>query len=116
MSKDVFIRLYVDAIHSGMIADMGAERWQTLCVLAAYMDEKGECHPSQDLIAHRLGVSRAAANRRIRNLRDYRWKGEPLIEVEKVRDQDRNVWANTRYKLRPISGFSIFKGSYVKSS
>lgn len=116
MSQDIFVRLYVDAIHSGMVADMGAERWQTLCVLAAYMDEKGECFPSQDLIAHRIGVSRAAANRRIRNLRDYRWNGQPIIEMRKVRDQERNVWANTVYRLRPNSGLSIFGESYVKSS
>ena len=116
MSKDVFIRLYVDAIHSGMIADMGAERWQTLCVLAAYMDEKGECHPSQDLLAHRLGVSRAAANRRIKNLRDYRWKGHPLIVARRVRNQDSMTWVNTVYRVNPISGLSIFRGSHVKPS
>lgn len=107
--SDVFLKMYVDAIHSGMIADMGAERWQTLCVLAAFMNEKGECYPSQDLIAQRLGVSREAANRRIKRLCDYRWKGQKIVEMRKRRDPATQTWSNSVYRILPHSYLSIFE-------
>lgn len=110
MSSEVYIKMYVDAIHSGMIADMGAERWQTLCVLAAFMNENGECYPSQDLIARRLGVSREAANRRIKRLYDYRWNGERLIEKRRIKSEKDKRFSKTIYRFRGPCPFSIFKG------
>ncbi|KFN01278.1 hypothetical protein DJ93_4811 [Bacillus clarus] len=58
----IFLKMYVDAVHSGLIADLGPERWTTLCVLASFMDEDGECYPTQDMIAKRLNISRESAN------------------------------------------------------
>jgi len=106
--SDVFLKMYVDAIHSGMIADMGAERWQTLCVLASFMNEKGECYPSQDVIAHRLGVSRATANARIQRLCKYRWNGKRLVEKKRVRGEC-GKWANIVYRITDACPLSIFK-------
>jgi hypothetical protein len=103
----IFYKTYVDAIHSGMIADMGAERWQTLCVLAAFMDENGECYPSQDMIAARLGVARETANRRIQSLLKYRWNGQKLVEARKRRDPGSKSWMNTVYTILPPSGLQF---------
>ncbi|MDT2248775.1 hypothetical protein P7H16_20245 [Paenibacillus larvae] len=33
----IFIKFYVEAVRSGMVADIGPERLQTLIVLASYM-------------------------------------------------------------------------------
>lgn len=82
--SQVFIRMYVDAIQSGMLADMGAERWHTLTVLACYMDENGVCFPSQSKLAKDLNMTREAVNRRIQALLNYRWKGKPILKVERV--------------------------------
>ncbi|MDQ0174462.1 helix-turn-helix domain-containing protein [Bacillus chungangensis] len=103
----IFVKMYVDAVHSGLIADMGAERWQTLCVLAAFMDADGNCFPSQELIANRLKVTRETANRRIRALCDYRWNGSPLVEKVRAR-QKGGIWENARYTIKPISNLGIF--------
>lgn len=104
----LFVKLYIDASRSGLIADIGAERWHTLSTLATFMDEKGECYPSQELLAHRLGVkTREAVNRRIKALCDYRWNGEPLVVKRRVRGK-RQVFANNVYRLTSVSPFKIF--------
>lgn len=104
----IFVKMYVEAVHSGLIGDMGPERWQTLCVIAAFMDEHGECYPTQFAIAERLKIARETANRRIKSLCDYRWKGRPVIQKVQSRDHDKQTWDNVRYTILPISGLAIF--------
>jgi len=106
----IFVKMYVDAVKSGLIADMGAERWQTLCVLASFMNEKGECYPTQEQIARALGISREAANRRIKSLCEYRWNDRPVVVKEQRRDVKTKRWENTRYTILPLSQLAIFKG------
>ncbi|MEH7246530.1 helix-turn-helix domain-containing protein [Neobacillus niacini] len=104
----IFVKMYVEAVHSGLIADMGPERWQTLCVIAAFMDEKGECYPTQYAIAERLNVARETANRRIKSLCEYRWQGRAVIEKIQSRDHEKQTWDNVRYTILPISGLKMF--------
>lgn len=105
----IFIRLYKEAMLSGLIAKLGAERWHTLCVVALHMNEKGECFPTQDYIAKGLGISRTAANRRIKSLVDFRWNDRPIVTAIKKRHKN-GTWENTRYTILPISQLAIFKG------
>ncbi|MEI2356120.1 helix-turn-helix domain-containing protein [Mesobacillus zeae] len=104
----IFVKMYVEAVHSGLIADLGPERWQTLCVIAAFMNDKGECYPTQYSIAQRLNVKRETANRRIKSLCEYRWQGRPLVEKVQARDHAKQTWDNVRYTILPISGLTIF--------
>lgn len=104
----IFLKMYVDAVHSGLIADMGPERWQTLCVIAAFMNERGECYPTQFAIAERLKVSRETANRRVKSLCEYRWGGRPVVVKVQSRDHAKQTWNNVRYTILPISGLAIF--------
>jgi len=104
----IFVKMYVDAVHSGLIADLGPERWQTLCVIAAFMDANGECYPTQFAIAERLNIRRETANRRIKALCDYRWQGRPVVQKVQSRDFEKQTWDNVRYTILPISGLEIF--------
>jgi hypothetical protein len=104
----IFVKMYVEAVHSGLIADLGPERWQTLCVIAAFMDKNGECFPTQYAIANRLKVARETANRRIKSLCDYRWEGRPLVRKVQSRDHEKQTWNNVRYTILPISGLAKF--------
>jgi hypothetical protein len=106
----IFVKMYVDAVKSGLIADMGAERWQTLCVLASFMNEKGECYPTQEQIARALGISREAANRRIKSLCEYRWNGQPLVTKVQERNPKNQRWLIVRYTILPLSQLAIFNG------
>ncbi|MGG0794378.1 helix-turn-helix domain-containing protein [Brevibacillus laterosporus] len=104
----IFFKTYVDdAIHSGLIGDMGAERWQTLCVLASFMDDRGVCYPSQDMIAKRLNVARETANRRIQSLLKYKWQGRALVTMHKHRDPTTQAWRNSVYTIYPITGLQF---------
>ena len=104
----IFVKMYVDAVKHGLLADMGDSNWRTLCVIASFMDEQGRCYPTQAQIAKGLGVSRQAASARIRKLLDYRWQGRPLVEAKKVRTE-KGTWDNTRYTVLPISQLRIFE-------
>jgi hypothetical protein len=106
----IFVKMYVDAVKSGLIADLGAERWQTLCVLASFMNERGECYPSQDHIANALNVRREAASRRIKSLCEYRWNGRPIVVKEQGRNGANSRWKNNRYTIMPLSQLAIFDG------
>ncbi|EMT54785.1 putative transcriptional regulator [Brevibacillus borstelensis AK1] len=106
----IFVKMYVDAAISGLIADMGAERWQTLCVLASFMDANGDCYPSQEHIARRLGVSRQTAAARIKSLLAYRWRGRPLVHATRGREDGSQRFDNTRYTVLPVSQLAIFNG------
>lgn len=104
----IFVKMYVDAAKAGLIADMGAQNWTTLCVIASFMDAEGNCYPTQAHIARYLGVKRQTANRYVRNLLDYRWNGRAVIRAVKDRDKESGRWENTRYTVLPISQLAIF--------
>lgn len=112
----IFVKFYVEAVRSGMIADLGPERLQTLLVLASFMNADGTCYPTQWQIAKSLGVSRETANKRVASLADYRWRGQPLVLRERIRNPETKRWENTFYKIMPISGLSIFANKEEKVS
>lgn len=103
----IFVKMYVDAAKAGLIADMGAQNWTTLCVIASFMDAQGRCYPTQGQIAKYLGVNRQTANRYVKKLVDYRWRGKPVIHTVKERSPV-GTWLNTRYTVLPISQLAIF--------
>lgn len=103
----IFVKMYVSAVRDGLIADMGAKNWTTLCVIASFMNEKGECYPTQDYIAKGLGVSRQTANKYVKDLLDYRWEGRPVVTAVKGRAKG-GTFDNTRYTVLPVSKLEIF--------
>lgn len=104
----IFVKMYVDAAKAGLIADMGAQNWTTLCVIASFMDAAGNCYPTQEQIARYLGVNRQTANKHVRNLAGYRWRGHPVIRTVRKRDENNGRWESTRYTVLPISQLAIF--------
>ncbi|SMO92253.1 helix-turn-helix domain-containing protein [Melghirimyces algeriensis] len=110
----LFVRFYIDASRSGLMADLGAERWHTLCTLATFMDEKGECYPSQELLAHRMGVSIVSANRRLKKLCEYQRNNIPVVKRKIIRDPKTKRCIRTIYRLTGIAPFSIFSKDLFK--
>lgn len=103
----IFVKMYVSAVRDGLIADMGAKNWTTLCVIASFMNEKGECYPTQSQISKGLGVSRQTANKYVKDLLDYRWEGRPVVIAVKGRAKG-GTFDNTRYTVLPVSKLEIF--------
>jgi helix-turn-helix protein len=108
--RRMFVKMYFEARDSGLLAALPDELWKTLCCLATYIDENGNCYPSQALLAKDLGISRQHANKRIQRLLAFQFNGEPVLTVSKNRENRRggSRWANNVYQLRPITGFAIF--------
>jgi hypothetical protein len=103
----IFVKMYVGAVRDGLIADMGPKNWTTLCVIASFMNEKGECYPTQERIAGGLGVSRQTANKYVKDLLEYRWEGRPVVIAVKARAKG-GTFDNTRYTVLPVSRLEIF--------
>jgi hypothetical protein len=103
----IFVKFYVDAVRSGLVADMGDRRFRTLMVLASYMDADGACFPLQKTVAEALGVTEETANRRIAELARYEWNGRRIIEVARVRSN--GDWPRTKYRILPAAGVGIFR-------
>lgn len=105
----VYVKFFVGA-RNGLIAEMGARLWTTYSVLASYMDRDGYCYPSQDQLARNLGIRRETVSRRIKELLEFRWEGEPLVTVERKRFKG-NQFTNLVYCVNPSYAFRIFTES-----
>lgn len=108
----MFVKMYFDARDSGLLAAMPGELWKMLCCLATYMDENGNCSPSQERIARDLGLSRQRVNERIQALRAFRFQGKPVLLIFRPRKEtvSGGRWGQNQYHLSPIAGVGIFDG------
>lgn len=105
-SDDLFFRVYLYMMNSGLYAALGKERIFVLFALAKYMDQKGECYPTMETLAKDLGVTIQTVNKYIQSLLAFRWKGEPLVSVRKNRRGP--GWVNNVYTIHPNSQIAIF--------
>jgi hypothetical protein len=105
--RRMFVKMYFEARDSGLLAAIPSELWKMLCCLATYMDENGNCYPSQALIARDLRIRRQRVNERIQALLDFRFHGEPVLSLKpKARTFGR--WTNNVYLIHPVSALKIF--------
>lgn len=108
VDNSVYLRVYSSMFTSGLVANMGIHNFATLLVIASYMNEKGECYPTQVQLAERLGVHRNSVNKYVNNLLDIRVNGKPVITREIVNQGRGRV--SSYYKIQPLSQIAIFDG------
>lgn len=108
----MFVKMYFDARDSGLLAAIPGELWKMLCCLATYMDENGNCSPSQERIGRDLSLSRQRVNERIQALRNFRFQGKPVLVVSRPRQETvaGGRWGQNQYQVSPIAGVGIFGG------
>ncbi len=106
----IFVKLFVAARTSGLLKKISDREFKTLIALALYMDENGNCYPSQDQVARDLGCSRVTINRRIQSLLRFRFEGKPIVKAVKLRNKG-GTWENIRYTILPIAQLKIFEKS-----
>jgi len=106
----MFVKMYFEVRDSGLLAQMPAELWQTLCCLATYMDEHGLCYPGQARMARELGISRQQLNSRLQRLLAFRFDGRLVVTVTKrrVASSQGERFGHNLYRIQPIAGFGIF--------
>lgn len=106
----IFVKLFVAARTSGLLKKISDREFKTLIALALYMDENGDCYPSQDQIARDLGCSRETANRRIQSLLRFRFEGKAVVKAARLRSKE-GKWDNVRYTILPVAQVKIFEKS-----
>jgi hypothetical protein len=99
---NIFIKIYRSAMESGLIRELGDKNLRTLIVLGMFMDEKGICFPSQELLGQYLGVRREKANARIQSLLEFRFQEKPVLTLIEKRGRQ-NV-----YRIEPTAQIAIF--------
>lgn len=67
------------AIQSGLIKEVGANRFAILLSILSYMDSSGRAFPSQDKIAELTGQGRATVQRNLDALCEAEFKGQRLL-------------------------------------
>ncbi len=92
------------AVDNGVVGELGAENWQTLTILARFMDKDGYCRLSQKEIGKLLKLdSKSAAVRRVNKLLNFRFEdGSPVVTREKTFKNGK--WQSI-YKVMPGAGF-----------
>ncbi len=103
----MFIKMYFEARESGLLAAIPGELWKMLCCLATYMDENGNCYPTQERIARDLGIRRQRVNERIQDLLNFRFNGQPVLSLHR-KTRVRGRWNNNVYRIQPVSALKIF--------
>lgn len=104
----LFVKLYLQARESGLLAALSDRNWKTLCVLATYMNHDGRCNPSQAALARDLRISRGSVSRRIKSLEQFRFHGQPLIRIEKDHRYFGGKYGASSYTILSSSCLAIF--------
>ncbi|UTV34890.1 helix-turn-helix domain-containing protein [Bacillus altitudinis] len=107
--SNVYVRVYTSMFTTGLVAKMGANRFTTLMALASYMDEKGECYPTQLQLAEAIGVHKNTINKYINELLDFEIDGKPVVTRTKVNRGQGNI--SSYYKIHPLSQLAKFNGN-----
>lgn len=76
--------LSLQAIHSGLIKEVGANRLSILLAIVSYMNEEGQCFPSQEKIAELTGQGRATVQRNLKELCEVEFQGQKLLNRQLV--------------------------------
>ena len=107
-AERTFVKLYVAARESGLLAAISDRDWKTLCTLATYMDGDGYCFPSQAELAAAMGCSRQMANERVKSLAGFRFRGQQVLLVVKGERTAAGGWARNGYRVLPIARLRIY--------
>ncbi|MGG0487241.1 helix-turn-helix domain-containing protein [Priestia aryabhattai] len=109
VTNNVFVRVYTSMFTTGLVASMGANRFTTLMALASFMDENGECYPTQTQLADRIGVHKNTINKYVNELLDFQVNGQHIVTRQKINKGQGKIFSF--YKIHPLSQLAKFQGS-----
>ena len=104
----LFVKLFIEARKSGLLGTISSRNWKMLCTLATYMNQEGVCNPSQATLARDLGIARQSVSRMIKDLETFRFKGQPVVTIEKDSRYFGGKYGANTYHLLPASCLQIF--------
>lgn len=108
-TEQVYVRVYNSIFTSGIVSAIGTSGLTTLIALASFMDENGECYPTQQQIADRIGCHKNTANKYVNDLLEARINGEPIVTRTKLNKGNGLIYSY--YKIHPLSQLAKFDGT-----
>lgn len=81
----------IEAIHSGMIAELGATKFAIMMAIVSHMNDSGQCFPSQERLAELTGASRSTIQRHLQELTEIEYKGQKLLHKHLVGDKKKKT-------------------------
>ncbi len=106
----LFLKLYVAARTSGLLAAISDRDWKTLCVLATYMDTTGFCFPSQAELTRAMGCSRQMVSERVNSLARFRFQDQPVLVIANEKHKINGRFSHNGYRVLPLASLGIFDG------
>ena len=100
-----YSQIFDIGIDEDVIAQIGEDIAMVLVVLSRRMNKDGECWPSINWIARKLGKSSSTIKKRIHKARTIQYKGEPVLRTIQLKkdDKGRKAWATNKYTFsKPI--------------
>jgi hypothetical protein len=84
VTNSVYVKVFKSMFTSGLVAKLGPTNFTTLMALSSFMNEKGECYPTQIQLAELIGVHKNTVNKYVNDLLDVRFDGQALVTRKKV--------------------------------
>lgn len=106
--NSTFVKVYATIFTDGLVAKMGATGFTALMALATFMDENGECYPTQEQLAERMGVHKNTANKYINQLLEVEINGTPIVTRTKTNRGQGKI--TSHYRIHPLSQLAKFNG------
>ncbi|MEW4131923.1 helix-turn-helix domain-containing protein [Bacillus thuringiensis] len=114
VTSNMFVKVYNTIFTEGLVSKMGATGFTTLVALATFMNEKGECYPTQEQIAERIGVHKNTANKYLNALLEVRINDVPLVTRSKINKGKGKI--SSFYKIHPLAQLAKFNGEVTPVS
>ncbi|HDR8302765.1 TPA: helix-turn-helix domain-containing protein [Bacillus cereus] len=109
VTNSMFVKVYNTIFTEGLVSKMGATGFTTLVALATFMNEEGECFPTQEQIAERIGVHKNTANKYLNALLEVEINGVRLVTRTKINKGQGKI--SSFYKIHPLSQLAKFNGN-----
>ena len=79
---EVYLKINTDLIRQGLIKEIGANNFSVLLAIACYMNDRGECYPTQRQLSEITGLSLTTINKSVQELLVCKINGKPILERE----------------------------------
>jgi DNA-binding MarR family transcriptional regulator len=83
-TQSVYLRVYSEMFTRGIVKSLKPTNFTVLLAIASFMDEKGNCFPTQRQIAEITGLTLPTVNKAINELLEFTVDGKPILKREFV--------------------------------
>jgi hypothetical protein len=110
--EDIFHKVHLSMFTSGLAKELGQTKFFLLNALASYMKEDGFCHPTQEQLHERTGLTTKSIRKHLKEMAEMEVDGKPILKMVKL--ASKNGHTNYAYTIMPLSQVSKYEGGKVE--